>query len=86
MLTELGMRERMRRAVRAAGYVADASAWVPRSDVTAAVARVLGESAESNSLRVALRRLLVADGWRERRVEGGWQWRARRATERSGKS
>ena len=77
IIAEIGRRDRLRQLVSQAGFERHASEWIRRSDVTLAVAEALDVS-PSRYLGGEIRALLLEDGWRERRYEGVWQWRARR--------
>ncbi len=77
LLAEIQRRKRLRDLVRQAGYsAAAADEWVPRADITRAVAALTGTHASSFALGTELRQFLLVEGWRERRIGSGWQWRA----------
>ena len=78
LLAEIARRSRLRQLVAKAGYTADSAKWVRCTDVTEAVAKLLNLSPNSMSLRLDLRRFLLAEEWVLRRTNSGWQWRARK--------
>lgn len=78
LLDEIERADHLRELVAKSGYTKDTSAWVKRSKVTAAVAKLSDTDPRSQSLGAELRRFLLAEGWRERKYDGIWQWRARR--------
>lgn len=79
MTAELKRRDQIKRLVAAAGYAKDDKAWVLRSDVSAAVARLLGRE-QTPGLGLEIRRVLVGEKWVERKHCGYWQWRSRLVT------
>jgi hypothetical protein len=76
IITEIARRSHLRSIVAQTGYEKDGSAWVTRSDVTRAVARIL-DIPVSVSLGSQVKALLLEDGWKARKHVGVWQWRAR---------
>jgi hypothetical protein len=76
IITEIARRSHLRDIVAQTGYEKDSSAWVTRSDVTKAVARSL-DLPSSKALGLQVKAVLLEDGWKMRKHNGIWQWRAR---------
>lgn len=76
LLDEIDRADRLRELVARAGYAKDDRAWILRSEVTAAVAALVDTDPRSQAFSRSLRQFLLGEGWRERRIGSGWQWRA----------